>query len=131
MEENIIEYYRKRHAELSEELRARKKKVRWFITTEILSFVAAAVVAVMFISENVRVMPFIFIFNPLFALFLVTKGIDRSNTREVEGIEAKLSVYSDNLKYLKGIYSSFDDGRRYVNPKHQYSFDMDIRGLMP
>ena len=128
MKEKLNEYYKKRHAELSEELRARKKKVRWFITTEILSFVAAAVVVVMFISEKVSVMPFIFIFNPLFALFLVTKGIDRSNTREVEGIEAKLSVYSDNLKYLKGIYSSFDDGRRYVNPKHQYSFDMDIFG---
>ena len=128
MKEKLNEYYKKRHAELSEKLRARKKKVRWFITTEILSFVAAAVVVVMFISEKVSVMPFIFIFNPLFALFLVTKGIDRSNTREVEGIEAKLSVYSDNLKYLKGIYSSFDDGRRYVNPKHQYSFDMDIFG---
>lgn len=128
MKEKLNEYYKRRYDELSVELRARKKKVRWFVATEILSFVAAVVVAVMFISEKISVMPFIFIFNPVFALFLVTKWVDRLNTQKAEGIEAKLSVYSDNLKYLKGIYSSFDDGRRYVNPKHQYSYDMDIFG---
>lgn len=128
MKDKLNEYYKKRYDELSAELRARKKKVRWFVATEIMSFVAAVAVAVMFVSEKVSVMPFIFIFNPLFALFLVTKWIDRLNSRKTEKIGAKLCVYSDNLKYLNGTYSSFDDGRRYINPKHQYSFDMDIFG---
>lgn len=128
MKEKLAVYYNKKHKELSAELRERKKKVRYFITTEIVSFVAVVGVFVAFVSGNIDVMPFIIIFNPLLALFLVTKLKDRENTAELEQIEAKLNVYDDNLKYLQGDFSSFDDGKRYVSTEHQYSYDMDLFG---
>ena len=37
-------------------------------------------------------------------------------------------VYSDEIFFLKGNYSPFDNGERFINKKHPYAFDLDLFG---
>lgn len=38
------------------------------------------------------------------------------------------TVYTNEIKYLQGDYSPFDDGSAYIDPHHEYSFDLDLFG---
>lgn len=38
------------------------------------------------------------------------------------------TVYANEIQYLKGDYSPFNDGKAYINPHHEYSYDLDIFG---
>ena len=38
------------------------------------------------------------------------------------------TVCANEIKYLKGDYSPFNDGKAYINPHHEYSYDLDIFG---
>lgn len=42
--------------------------------------------------------------------------------------QTTLLIVCIELQALSGDYSSFEDGKEYVNPEHPYSFDLDIFG---
>ena len=37
-------------------------------------------------------------------------------------------VCQKEMEYLKGIYTRFDEGNEYIDPQHEYTFDLDIFG---
>lgn len=43
-------------------------------------------------------------------------------------LETEVRVQKEELQALSGDYSSFDDGKAYVNPSHPYTFDLDVFG---
>ncbi len=43
-------------------------------------------------------------------------------------LEKMLAVYEHELQSIDGDFSAFDAGERFVNPEHEYSFDLDIFG---
>lgn len=45
-----------------------------------------------------------------------------------EWLETQARIIQEELQALSGDYSSFEDGKEYVNPEHPYSFDLDIFG---
>lgn len=38
------------------------------------------------------------------------------------------NVYTDEIKFLEGDYTPFDNGEQFINKKHPYSYDLDIFG---
>lgn len=38
------------------------------------------------------------------------------------------SVYTDEISFLKGDFTPFDNGERFINKKHAYSYDLDVFG---
>lgn len=113
---------------LDEVLQNRKAKVKYIITAEILLFVVAVAVAVVYLCGYVSVAVFIPAFCIALASFVGVKVFDRQNSVAIDGMEARIDVYRQNIRYMEGDFSQFDDGKRYENPSHQYSFDMDIFG---
>ena len=113
---------------LDEVLQNRKAKVKYIITAEILLFVVAVAVAVVYLCGYVLVAVFIPAFCIALASFVGVKVFDRQNSVAIYGMEARIDVYRQNIRYMEGDFSQFDDGKRYENPSHQYSFDMDIFG---
>lgn len=113
---------------LDEVLQSRKAKVKYIITAEILLFVVAVAVAVVYLCGYVSVAVFIPAFCIALASFVGVKVFDRQNSVAIDGMEARIDVYRQNIRYMEGDFSRFDDGTRYENPSHQYSFDMDIFG---
>ena len=124
----LLEYYTDKMTGLDEVLQSRKAKVKYIITAEILLFVVAVAVAVVYLCGYVSVAVFIPAFCIALASFVGVKVFDRQNSVAIDGMEARIDVYMQNIRYMEGDFSRFDDGKRYENPSHQYSFDMDIFG---
>lgn len=124
----LLEYYTDKMTGLDEVLQSRKAKVKYIITAEILLFVVAVAVAVVYLCGYVSVAVFIPAFCIALASFVGVKVFDRQNSVAIDGMEARIDVYRQNIRYMEGDFSRFDDGKRYENPSHQYSFDMDVFG---
>lgn len=124
----LLEYYTDKMTGLDEVLQNRKAKVKYIITAEILLFVVAVAVAVVYLCGYVSVAVFIPAFCIALASFVGVKVFDRQNSVAIDGMEARIDVYRQNIRYMEGDFSRFDDGKRYENPSHQYSFDMDVFG---
>ena len=60
-------------------------------------------------------------------LFILVKIHNRFFFRK-EWLETQARIIQEELQALSGDYSSFEDGKEYVNPEHPYSFDLDIFG---
>lgn len=60
-------------------------------------------------------------------LFILVKIHNRFFIRK-EWLETQARSIQEELQALSGDYSSFEDGKEYVNPEHPYSFDLDIFG---
>lgn len=43
-------------------------------------------------------------------------------------LEVKISLLQNELKGLQNDYSNFEDGKEFINPEHNYSYDLDIFG---
>lgn len=59
--------------------------------------------------------------------FILVKVHNRLFIRK-EWLETQARIIQEELQALSGDYSSFEDGKEYVNPEHPYSFDLDIFG---
>lgn len=60
-------------------------------------------------------------------LFILVKIHNRFFIRK-EWLETQARIIQEELQALSGDYSSFEDGKEYVNPEHPYLFDLDIFG---
>lgn len=60
-------------------------------------------------------------------LFILVKIHNRFFIRK-EWLETQARIIQEELQALSGDYSSFEDGKEYVNPEHPFSFDLDIFG---
>ena len=60
-------------------------------------------------------------------LFILVKIHNRFFIRK-EWLETQARIIQEELQALSSDYSSFEDGKEYVNPEHPYSFDLDIFG---
>lgn len=60
-------------------------------------------------------------------LFILVKIHNRFFIRK-EWLETQARIIQEKLQALSSDYSSFEDGKEYVNPEHPYSFDLDIFG---
>ena len=58
----------------------------------------------------------------------VARMFDVRGCCRVERLTARCTVYENELKYLSGDFSPFDDGRRFADPAHPFTFDMDVFG---
>lgn len=60
--------------------------------------------------------------------YVVVRRMDEKNDGRLEKERRLCAVYRKELAWLVGDFSSFDDGARYVDPHHEYTFDMDVFG---
>lgn len=60
--------------------------------------------------------------------YIVARRMDVRGCERVDRLTDLCSVYENELKYLSGDFSAFDDGRNYADPAHPFAYDMDIFG---
>lgn len=127
MNKELSILYRQKIDELSRSVNALRAKSRGFILGEILSFVAAiGFVALFTVVENAGWALWIALL--LLFLYFYIRNLDTKNDRKIEEQTALRLVYTKEVSYLEGDYSQFDTGERYVNPSHNFTFDLDVFG---
>lgn len=114
-----IESYKKVESSL-------KSRSRIYLLGKIVSFTLIVIFGWLAI-QNYSI---IYIFNVfIFACsYLFSYIADEKCMAKIESCRAMQRVCSNEIKYLDGDFSPFDNGENFINPNHEFSYDLDIFG---
>ena len=119
--------YEEKAEEVTGEIRHCKKKGRWFVAAQLSTFLLAMIsiaIYAMYYAEMIIVASGIF-----FVLaYIAARRLDNANSEKLERLRAVRAVYMNETAYLNGNLTAFRDGKKYVNPHHEFSFDLDVFG---
>lgn len=123
-------YYKDKATGLAVRIKSLKGRAHGFVMGEIVSFLSV-VACVVFItvtdSANLRMLELGL--SVLFlAVYVVIRQRDAKNDEHIQQLEDLKQVYDNELRAMDGDFSCFDDGQRYADPHHAYTYDLDIFG---
>ena len=124
----IRDFYNGNVSRLAGEIASRKMRNRLFVAGELAAFVAAVIAFVAWASGGLRA-PLLILALLLLVVYAVVRHFDISNMRKSEHLESLRAYYIKEIEALDGNYSSFDDGSRYADAAHPFSFDLDLFGI--
>ena len=122
---NPENYYHERLASAEGQLRKVKRQIARVSALRVILFAAGlAGIYCFFHQPALLTTSLCLTFLPF---FIIIKLHDRLFYRK-KWLETEVRVQKEELQALSGDYSSFDDGKAYVNPSHPYTFDLDVFG---
>ncbi|WP_302462927.1 MutS family DNA mismatch repair protein [Phocaeicola plebeius] len=122
---NPKNHYTERLSLTKGQLQQVKKQIFRISMLRLTLFVAGVAGIYFFLSQTPLLI--ICICLTFLPLFILVKIHNRFFIRK-EWLETQARIIQEELQALSGDYSSFEDGKEYVNPEHPYSFDLDIFG---
>ena len=118
--------YRSRSDSLSAAIASLRRRGRMLVWGEVAAFCAAVgCVAAYTIYGSAS---FLAAAAALTGCYVAARRADVAGEERLGSLTALKQVYDNELLYLDGDFSAFDDGRRYADPQHAFTFDMDIFG---
>lgn len=127
-EKNIdrASYYSVRAASLKSDIARLKRRSRICVAVGLAAFVAAVAAVA---AYTVYGGWWWLCCGALMAVgYIVARRLDVSCCDRMERRTDLCTVYENELKYLSGDFTPFDDGRRYADAAHPFAYDMDIFG---
>lgn len=125
--ESLRQFYAERIKTLTSEVNRLNRKSRIAVVLELLSIaltIGCIIVYGMFGGGFVlRILPVL-----TFFAYLFIRKRDSGQTRLIEQKESLCEVYQNELSYLDGDFSPFHSGEQYIDPYHQFTYDLDIFG---
>lgn len=124
---SVRQFYSERIETLTSEVNILKRRSRIYVVLELLAIAATVTCLVAFgISHG----GFVFKILPVitFSAFLFIRTREAKQSGLAEKKERLCEVYQNELSYLDGDFSCFHSGEQYINPNHQFTFDLDIFG---
>ena len=126
----LIDSYQSQSDNLARRIKSLKARAHGFVMGEILSFLASVgCIGLVTITDNPRFRLLELPLAVVFALaYLIIRMHDTKNDERIHRMEDLKQVYDNELSALRGDFSCFDNGQRYVDPQHAYTYDLDIFG---
>jgi ABC-type multidrug transport system fused ATPase/permease subunit len=97
------------------------------LISKLVSFTLFVWGAYLFFANNYEwtAMIFSIVFLSIYIFLLI---IDTKLHRKIQLNKNIQKIYSNELSYLNGDFSVFDEGTKYIDPNHPFTFDFDIFG---
>ena len=127
MNKDLTDLYQHKAEETSTMLVSLRSRSRFFILTEIGSFLVAIGFVVLYTLLADAAWTLLCAVAAL-CFYLYIRHRDVLNDRKIKHGEALLGVYQNEIDYQHGNFSGFEAGEQYVCPQHPYTFDMDVFG---
>ena len=127
MNKNLTDLYQHKAEETNAQLVSLRSRSRFFILTEIGSFLVAIGFVVLYTLLADAAWTLLCAVAAL-CFYLYIRRRDVLNDRKIKHGEALLGVYQSEIDYQHGNFSGFEAGEQYVCPQHPYTFDMDVFG---
>ena len=123
-------YYKDKATGLAVRIKSLKGRAHGFVMGEIVSFLSAvACVVFITVTDSVNLRMLELGLSVLFlAVYIVIRQRDAKNDEHIQQLEDLKQVYDNELRAVDGNFSCFDDGQRYADPHHAYTYDLDIFG---
>ena len=128
MNKDLTDLYQHKAEETSTMLVSFRSRSRFFILTEIGSFLVAIGFVVLYTLLADAAWTLLCAVAAL-CFYLYIRRRDVLNDRKIKHGEALLGVYQNEIDYQHGNFSGFEAGEQYVCPQHSYTFDMDVFGV--
>ena len=128
MNKDLTDLYQHKAEETNILLVSLRSRSRFFILTEIGSFLVAIGFIVLYTLLADAAWTLLCAVAAL-CFYLYIRRRDVLNDRKIKHGEALLGVYQNEIDYQHGNFSGFEAGEQYVNPQHPYTFDMDVFGV--
>ena len=128
MNKDLTDLYQRKAEETNTQLVSLRSRSRFFILTEIGSFLVAIGFVVLYTLLADAAWTLLCAVAAL-CFYLYIRRCDVLNDRKIKHGEALLGVYQNEIDYQHGNFSGFEAGEQYVCPQHSYTFDMDVFGV--
>lgn len=112
---------------LLSERRERKKKSQYLLSLKLISFILTAAFIYGACTQPATGL-FIVAAVLAAAVYVYALITDGRCVREMEHMDAVIQACRNELGALKGDFTPFDDGARYANPEHEFTYDLDVFG---
>ncbi len=125
---HLKEHYNREAERYAAKVAALKRKTSGFVTGELLSFggLIACIICYFSLDGDTRYwLPGV---APCLIAYFSIRRLDDKNKEEMERLSALLKVCRDEIKALEGDFSPFETGEQYQDPRHPYSYDLDVFG---
>ena len=129
-EQNKVNFYQSQAQMVSDRITKLKAQSRRLMVGNIASFMAAlgCIILLTLTDTAWKQTTEIVLAIAFFALYIFIRIRDSRNDEAIKHEEDLHEVYLNELKATTGNYAGFDDGQRYVDARHAYTFDLDIFG---
>ena len=124
---NLSIFYTEKERQLAVEIAQLKQKSRLFVAGQIVFFLLFLAFLVLYTLVSWGALPLVLSAVSLL-LYALVRLMDVKNDEQVHRFSNLRKVYLHELSYLKGDFSCFDDGERYVDAHHPFTFDLDVFG---
>ena len=124
---NLPIFYTEKERHLADEIAQLKQKSRLFVAGQIVFFLLFLAFLVLYTLVSWGVLPLVLSAVSLL-LYALVRLMDVKNDEQVHRFSNLRKVYLHELSYLKGDFSCFDDGERYADAHHPFTFDLDVFG---
>jgi DNA mismatch repair ATPase MutS len=111
---------------LTDKISVLKRKMLLFAWLRFIFF--ALIIALIFLFPKMPVVVFIVTEIILAAVFIVLIRKSQQFSKKLKFLKQLLAVYKERKEALNENYDIFDSGSEFINPEHDYSYDMDIFG---
>jgi hypothetical protein len=122
------DYYRKKIEENTVVLDGVKSRLRVIPYLKLLFFLAGVSLAVAAFRLEWDRTACLAVSALSFVIFFLLYKRDEYYLQKKAYHEALNSVYAGEISFLNGDYRPFDNGERFIDKKHPYSYDMDVFG---
>lgn len=119
-------FYLGRVESLSKDISALKRRSHTFIAGEVVSFLTAIALVTIYITANGVWLPLLAVVA--LVAYAIIRRVDIRNDGEIAKTLDTRSVYQHEVTYIDGDFSCFDNGDRYIDHSHPFTFDLDIFG---
>jgi len=123
--QNPLEFYKSEKQFFEKQLSSIKKKLATYSTIRLIVFLAT-VFGIYFFFKNTNVVIGIAITGIVLFLYLVVKHTDFQHKRDLTKALIKINKIEINAQNRD--YFDLDDGSEFIDPKHLYSYDIDLFG---
>lgn len=124
---NLSIFYTEKERHLAGEIAQLKQKSRLFVAGQIVFFLLFLAFLVLYTLVSWGALPLVLSAVSLL-LYALVRLMDVKNDAQVHRFSNLRKVYLHELSYLKGEFSCFDDGERYADAHHPFTFDLDVFG---
>lgn len=130
MDHPHLHHYTQQSDALSAQIKALKARSHAFVLGEVATFLAmiACIVFVTLTAEAQWRTLEVLLAVVFLAMYVWVRQRDTANDARIARLEDLWQVYDRECRALRGDFSGFDDGQRYVDPHHAYTYDLDIFG---
>lgn len=123
----LLDFYTSNVNQLAGQISALKQKNKLFVAGEIMTFLAFIGFAVLFtLIDNGEWCLYVSV--TCLAAYVTVRHFDVKNSDRIDRLKYLQAVYQAEVAYHHGNFSAFGDGAEYVDPRHPFTFDLDVFG---